>query len=349
MRWSDESDGCTERISEIAKKILEAGKQIGRAEREAEIKAERRQKDAERKARSRKNVSRDIGEDVTGHSEGCHVTFVPEKQCSKIQEVGNNEAFRNMIDAAISDGEQSIKALLDSAFAEGKEEGAKEAEQERKRKESADRNNRRIAKKGQLSADVSADMSPDSSSGSPSFSPPFFPPSFSPLNPFLTPPYNPPTLPPPRAVNADALTYAPEGHRCRGDRVRSDWGRGSLAQNGGKTADLFAEFWNRYPRKQHKQEAWREWCRLAPDAETTDLIARAVEARKQSRLWQEDGGRYVPKPDKFLRGRQWEDELLDVDKPVNPQEDGGNSACSTFDTHDFFQAAVEKAIGDTEK
>lgn len=346
MRWSEESGGCTERISAIAQKILEAGKQIGRAEREAEIKAERRQKDAERKARSRKNVSRDIGEDVTGHSEGCHVTFVPEKQCSKIQEVGNNEAFRDMIDAAISDGEQSIKALIDSAFSEGKEEGAKEAKQERKRKESTDRNNRRIAKKGQLSADVSADMSPDNLSGSPSFSPPFSPPLFFPLNPFLTPPYNPPTFPPPRAVNADALTYAPEGHRFRGDRVRSERGRGRLEQDGGKTADLFAEFWNRYPRKQHKQEAWREWCRLAPDTETTDLIARAVETRKQSRLWQEDGGRYVPKPDKFLRGRQWEDELLDVDKP---QEDGGNSACGTFDTRDFFQAAVEKAIGDTEK
>lgn len=335
-----------DKISKIVASMIDAGIRIGRAEREAEISAERRRKDAERKAKSRKNVSRDIGEDVTGHSEGCHVTFVPEKQCSKIQEVGNSEAFRDMIDAAISDGEQSIKALLDSAFTEGKEEGTKEAEQERRKKESADRNNRRIAKKGQLSADVSADMSPDNSSGSPSFSPPFFPPSFSPLNPFLTPPYNPPTFPPPRAVNADALTYAPDGHRYRGDRVRSDRGRGRLAQDGGKTADLFAEFWNRYPRKQHKQEAWREWCRLAPDAETTDLIARAVETRKQSRLWQEDGGRYVPKPDKFLRGRQWEDELLDVDKP---QEDGGNSACGTFDTHDFFQAAVEKAIGDTEK
>lgn len=335
-----------EKISKIVSSILEAGRQIGRAEREAEIKAERRQKDAERKARSRKNVSRDLGEDVTGHSEGCHVTFVPEKQCSKIQEVGNNEAFRNMIDAAILDSEQSIKALIDSAFTEGKEEGAKEAEQERRRKESADRNNRRIAKKGHLSADVSADMSPDNSSGSPSFSPPLFPPLLSPLNPFLTPPYNPPTFPPPRAVNADALTYSPEGHRYRGDRVRSEQGRGSSAQDGGKTADLFAKFWNRYPRKQHKQEAWREWCRLAPDAETTDLIVRAVEARKQSRLWQEDGGRYVPKPDKFLRGRQWEDELLDVDKP---QEDGGNSACSTFDTHDFFRSAVEKATGDEEK
>lgn len=335
-----------DKISKIVAEILEAGKQIGRAEREAEIKAERRQKDAERKARSRKNVSRDIGEDVTGHSEGCHVTFVPEKQCSKFQVAENAEAFRDMIDAAISDCEQSIKALLDSAFTEGKEEGAKEAERERRRKESADRNNRRIAKKGHLSADVSADMSPDNLKGSPSFSPPFFPPSFSPLNPFLTPPYNPPTFPPPRAVNADALTYAPEGHRCRGDRVRSDRGRGSLAQDGGKTADLFAAFWNRYPRKQHKQEAWREWCRLAPDAETTDLIARAVETRKQSRLWQEDGGRYVPKPDKFLRGRQWEDELLDVDKP---QEDGENNACSTFDTHDFFRAAVEKATGDEEK
>jgi hypothetical protein len=346
MRWSEESDGCTERISEIVQKILEAGKQIGRAEREAEIKAERRQKDAERKARSRKNVSRDLGEDVTGHSGECHVTFVPEKQCSKIQEVGNNEAFRDMIDAAILDGEQSIKALIDSAFIEGKEEGTKEAEQERKRKESADRNNRRIAKKGQLSADVSADMSPDNSSGSPSFSPPFFPPSFSPSNPFLTPPYNPPTFPPPRAVNADALTYAPEGRRDSGDRVRSERGRGSLAQDGGKTADLFAEFWNRYPRKQHKQEAWREWCRLAPDAETTDLIARAVETRKQSRLWQEDGGRYVPKPDKFLRGRQWEDELLEVDKP---QEYSGDGASGTFDTNDFFRAAVEKATGDTEK
>jgi len=71
---------------------------------------------------------------------------------------------------------------------------------------------------------------------------------------------------------------------------------------------LFDEFWKLYPRKESKQQAKKAWAKLNPGQELFNLIANALEYRKQTKEWIAEGGRYIPHPATWLNGRRWEDE-----------------------------------------
>jgi hypothetical protein len=72
---------------------------------------------------------------------------------------------------------------------------------------------------------------------------------------------------------------------------------------------LFNEFWTLYPRKESKQQAKKAWMKLKPDQALFDLIANALEYRRQTKEWLAEGGRYIPHPATWLNGRRWEDEI----------------------------------------
>ncbi|HBR31932.1 MAG TPA: hypothetical protein DD733_07600 [Clostridiales bacterium] len=63
-------------------------------------------------------------------------------------------------------------------------------------------------------------------------------------------------------------------------------------------------------------------------------MLNAIEAAKKSEQWQKDGGQFIPYPGSWLRDKGWEDEYtVDVDE----------SGTSSFDTDEFFEAAVERS------
>ena len=99
--------------------------------------------------------------------------------------------------------------------------------------------------------------------------------------------------------------------------------------------DGFARFWEVYPRKQHKVAAEEEWNRISPGNELTDEIIGGVTRWSTSRQWNQEGTRFVPMPEKFLHNRQWEDE-----------PPGGDAPPTTFDTQEFFNAALKKSLGE---
>ena len=72
-------------------------------------------------------------------------------------------------------------------------------------------------------------------------------------------------------------------------------------------ADGFAKFFEAYPRQMARDRAQREWDRLAPDAALQRVILASVAAQRKSPDWLRDGGRYVPLPSKWLKGRRWTD------------------------------------------
>ena len=72
---------------------------------------------------------------------------------------------------------------------------------------------------------------------------------------------------------------------------------------------LFDEFWKLYPRKESKQQAKKAWMKLKPDQALFDLIANALEYRRQTKEWLAEDGRYIPHPATWLNGRRWEDEM----------------------------------------
>lgn len=70
----------------------------------------------------------------------------------------------------------------------------------------------------------------------------------------------------------------------------------------------FAEFWAVYPRHVAKAAAEKAWNKLNPDEELLKAMLSAVEKAKNSRQWQEEGGKYIPHPATWLNQRRWEDE-----------------------------------------
>ena len=62
----------------------------------------------------------------------------------------------------------------------------------------------------------------------------------------------------------------------------------------------FTSFFDAYPNKRKRDDAWEKWKALNPDHATVDKIMSAVAAWKQSTQWTEDGGRFIPLAVNFL-------------------------------------------------
>ena len=78
--------------------------------------------------------------------------------------------------------------------------------------------------------------------------------------------------------------------------------------------DLFAAFWERYPKKVARIDAVRAWNKLRPDAALLEMMLTALEW--QCRQWTDR--RYIPNPASWLNGARWEDE-----QPARPVKDVG--------------------------
>lgn len=70
----------------------------------------------------------------------------------------------------------------------------------------------------------------------------------------------------------------------------------------------FSLFWDAYPKKQAKKDAQKAWDKINPDETLLQSILSAVEAWKNTRSWQQEGGQYIPLAATWLNGRRWEDE-----------------------------------------
>lgn len=65
----------------------------------------------------------------------------------------------------------------------------------------------------------------------------------------------------------------------------------------------FTSFWEAYPWKMNREEAWEAWKTLNPDLDTVIRIMTGLDAWKKSERWTEDSGRFIPAAAKFLRER----------------------------------------------
>ena len=72
----------------------------------------------------------------------------------------------------------------------------------------------------------------------------------------------------------------------------------------------FEDFWSTYPKKTGKQTAQAVWNQINPNPEILGRIIVSLTKEKASRQWQTEGGRYIPKPENWLRQRRWEDEQV---------------------------------------
>lgn len=69
------------------------------------------------------------------------------------------------------------------------------------------------------------------------------------------------------------------------------------------------KFWNAYPRKEKKKEAWVAFERLKCGSGMFETIMDKLEEFKQSDQWSREGGRYIPLASSWINGERWHDEI----------------------------------------
>ena len=80
------------------------------------------------------------------------------------------------------------------------------------------------------------------------------------------------------------------------------------AFNQGYTEE-FERFWAMYPKKKEKGAAFAVWIEFDMDKDLlATLCCQALEWQRNLIDWRKDKGQWVPKPEKYLLGRSWEDE-----------------------------------------
>jgi hypothetical protein len=70
----------------------------------------------------------------------------------------------------------------------------------------------------------------------------------------------------------------------------------------------FDAFWDAYPRKQGKEEAWDSFCKHECH-QLMDTILPALAKHKKTPQWLRDAGQYIPYPATWLNNQRWEDDL----------------------------------------
>lgn len=81
-----------------------------------------------------------------------------------------------------------------------------------------------------------------------------------------------------------------------------------------KYPEIFQTFWQAYPRKTAKGDAWKAWQKLAPTQAELDVMLRALAWQVDQSDWHRDGGTFIPYPASWLNGRRWEDEPFHVEQ-----------------------------------
>jgi hypothetical protein len=99
--------------------------------------------------------------------------------------------------------------------------------------------------------------------------------------------------PPEGAEGVLALTLDVEGQ----DQPRDEY------------APDFAAFWNAYPRKKSKGDAWKVWQRLKCKSLLQQILT-AVKVQRQTHDWTKDNGQFIPYPASWLNDRAWEDDVV---------------------------------------
>lgn len=70
---------------------------------------------------------------------------------------------------------------------------------------------------------------------------------------------------------------------------------------------LFEDFWKLYPKKNKKQNAFREFKKIKDIEALMPIILDDVERKKQSKDWTKDNGQYIPDPERYIKNERWND------------------------------------------
>jgi len=70
----------------------------------------------------------------------------------------------------------------------------------------------------------------------------------------------------------------------------------------------FLLFWDKYPKKKAKKEAFKAYQRAKDKPPIAELL-KIIEQHIETEQWKKEGGEYIPYPATFLNKGMWEDEI----------------------------------------
>jgi len=101
-----------------------------------------------------------------------------------------------------------------------------------------------------------------------------------------------------------------KGEEYTEEEANTEAGLRNVTQ-GVKYTDSFIAFWQAYPKKKSKGDAFKAWKQQKPNLD--DVLA-ALKWQVKQTDWLKDGGQFVPYPGTYIRARGWEDEKTDAKK-----------------------------------
>lgn len=98
--------------------------------------------------------------------------------------------------------------------------------------------------------------------------------------------------------------------------------KGSSKEKAAGYSEDFEKFWQAYPKKVSKGQAWKTWEKLrkAKELPNVEELCKAISWRKLSEDWEKDNGRFIPHPSTWLNAHGWEDEAC-KEPPDDPRND----------------------------
>lgn len=103
--------------------------------------------------------------------------------------------------------------------------------------------------------------------------------------------------------NTNALRSQSESRGIREENKREEKKREDDSISEGSAS--FETFWQAYPKKTGKGQAWTAWQEKGPDLQE---CLRALEWQAQLPQWVQENGRFIPNPAKWLKDERWMDE-----------------------------------------
>lgn len=92
----------------------------------------------------------------------------------------------------------------------------------------------------------------------------------------------------------------------------------------------FMKFWNTYPKAFNIEATYTEWLRQAHDIgekKLLDIILPVMSEQTKSHNWRKENGRYIPRSEKYLADRRFEDRTVQSEK-YDKYEDDPFEICS---------------------
>lgn len=104
---------------------------------------------------------------------------------------------------------------------------------------------------------------------------------------------------------------------------------------------LFDIFWTAYPKHAAKADAQKAFKALNPNDELLRTILSAIETWKKTDDWMKDGGKFVPLPATYIRGKRWEDELPKT--TARPSKEVG---AHRYDQRTYTESQLETGVNE---